>query len=110
MNLRTRLGLRRRLARTLAGFPPCPLPISSCCYSLTPSPQALSVIPALDPTDDDHRDGVVACKSAHLDCIESELVVRSAHSCQDKPDTIREVRRILLQHLAELETAGVKTH
>ena len=30
-----------------------------------------------------------------------EVVVRSPHSCQDNPDTIEEVRRILLLHLAE---------
>src|SRR5262245_21274288 len=46
-------------------------------------------------------DGVVKYKSAHVDYVESEFIVRSSHSCQDKPATIEEVRRILLQHLAE---------
>jgi len=41
-------------------------------------------------------DGIVEYTSAHLDDVESELVVRSAHSCQDNPHTIEEVRRILL--------------
>jgi hypothetical protein len=45
------------------------------------------------------RDGVVSYSSAHLDGMASELVVRSGHSCQDKPATIEEVRRILLEHV-----------
>lgn len=49
----------------------------------------------------DEGDGIVAYSSAHLDGVESELVVRSGHSCQDNPLVIREVRRILLQHLRE---------
>ena len=44
-------------------------------------------------------DGVVAYESAHLDGGESEKIVRSPHSCQAEPDTILEVRRILLEHL-----------
>lgn len=43
-------------------------------------------------------DGVVKYASAHVDGVESELVVRSPHSCQDNPHTIQEVRRILLEH------------
>jgi pimeloyl-ACP methyl ester carboxylesterase len=44
------------------------------------------------------EDGVVAYRSAHLDGVESELVVRSGHSLQDQPETVEEVRRILLLH------------
>jgi hypothetical protein len=44
------------------------------------------------------NDGVVEYKSAHIDGVESELVVRSSHSAQGKPETIEEVRRILLLH------------
>jgi len=44
------------------------------------------------------NDGVVAYESAHIDGVESELVVRSPHSCQGNPHTIEEVRRILLLH------------
>ncbi len=47
------------------------------------------------------RDGVVAYSSAHLECVQSELVVRSGHSCLDHPATIEEVRRILHEHLRE---------
>lgn len=41
-------------------------------------------------------DGVVAYTSAHIDGVESELVVRSGHSVQGNPEAIEEVRRILL--------------
>ena len=44
------------------------------------------------------NDGVVEYKSAHIEGVESELVVRSSHSAQGKPETIEEVRRILLLH------------
>ena len=50
-----------------------------------------------DPTKGD--DGVVKYKSAHVDYVESEFIVRSGHSCQGHPLTIEEVRRILLLHL-----------
>jgi pimeloyl-ACP methyl ester carboxylesterase len=43
-------------------------------------------------------DGVVKYASAHLEGVESELVVRSDHSVQWAPDAIEEVRRILLLH------------
>ena len=44
------------------------------------------------------NDGVVEYKSAHIDGVESELVVRSPHSCQGDPHTMEEVRRILRLH------------
>jgi pimeloyl-ACP methyl ester carboxylesterase len=44
------------------------------------------------------NDGVVEYKSAHIDGVESELVVRSGHSTQATPQTIEEVRRILYEH------------
>ncbi len=47
-------------------------------------------------------DGVVKYTSAHVGGVESELVVRSGHSCQNKPMTIEEVRRILLEHLRQI--------
>ncbi len=47
-------------------------------------------------------DGVVKYSSAHIEDVESELVVRSGHSCQGNPTTIEEVRRILLEHLRQL--------
>lgn len=48
-------------------------------------------------------DGVVSYESAHLDGVESELVVRSGHSAQDAPATIEEIRRILIEHASLFE-------
>ncbi|HTY86113.1 MAG TPA: hypothetical protein VMB80_01500 [Candidatus Acidoferrum sp.] len=48
------------------------------------------------------KDGLVKYSSAHVDYAESEFIVRSFHSCQDKPATIEEVRRILREHIASL--------
>ena len=44
-------------------------------------------------------DGVVSYASAHIEPVESELVVHSGHSTQGTPTTIDEVRRILVHHL-----------
>ena len=52
-------------------------------------------------------DGVVEYSSAHLPEAVSELVVRSGHSNQSNPQTIAEVRRILLLHLKEACAEGV---
>jgi hypothetical protein len=50
------------------------------------------------------NDGVVEYTSAHIEPVESELVVRpSSHSTQGNPHTIEEVRRILRLHV------GLKT-
>lgn len=50
-------------------------------------------------------DGVVKYSSAHLNGVQSELIVKSAHSTQGNPHTIEEVRRILRLHLG-LEPAA----
>jgi pimeloyl-ACP methyl ester carboxylesterase len=47
----------------------------------------------------DGDDGVVAYKSAHIEPVESELVVDSPHSVQANPHAIEEVRRILYEHV-----------
>ncbi len=49
-------------------------------------------------------DGVVEYRSAHLPGMASEFIVHSGHSCQDRPETIEEVRRILLEHLDNRQT------
>jgi pimeloyl-ACP methyl ester carboxylesterase len=46
----------------------------------------------------DGNDGVVEYKSAHIEGVESELIVHSGHSTQATPQTIEEVRRILYEH------------
>jgi hypothetical protein len=47
-------------------------------------------------------DGVVKYESAHIEGVESELVVRWGHSVQGHPKAVGEVRRILLEHLGDL--------
>ena len=44
-------------------------------------------------------DGVVKYKSAHIDGVASEKIVRSGHSTQGHPETIQEIKRILLEHI-----------
>jgi hypothetical protein len=44
-------------------------------------------------------DGVVKYSSAHIEPVESELVVKSSHSTQGNPHTIEEVRRIMRLHV-----------
>ena len=46
-------------------------------------------------------DGVVEYSSSHVEGVDSEYIVRSAHSTQSNPYTIEEVRRILLLHAAD---------
>ncbi len=78
-----------RFVRTLAQLP------------IVPGVTAHSIIPvkgSLPPQG--QNDGVVEYDSAHIEGVESELVVEhQAHSCQSNPHTIEEVRRILLEHL-----------
>jgi hypothetical protein len=52
------------------------------------------------------NDGVVQYSSAHIEPVESELVVRWNHSLQGRPETIEEIRRILRLHIG-LETGGL---
>ena len=49
------------------------------------------------------NDGVVEYKSAHLREADTEIVVRSPHSCQSHPETVQELRRILTEHLREFD-------
>jgi pimeloyl-ACP methyl ester carboxylesterase len=44
-------------------------------------------------------DGVVQYSSAHIEGVESEVVVRSSHSTLGRPETIEEVRRVLRAHV-----------
>jgi pimeloyl-ACP methyl ester carboxylesterase len=58
----------------------------------------------------DGGDGVVKYASAHIDGVASEKVVRSSHSVQGNPETIQEVKRILIEHAKKLsapQKAGV---
>jgi pimeloyl-ACP methyl ester carboxylesterase len=74
--------------KTLADLPIAPGVAANSIIAITdghPSPTA--------------GDGVVKYESAHIEGVESELIVTSPHSCQANPHTIEEVRRILLEHL-----------
>jgi pimeloyl-ACP methyl ester carboxylesterase len=67
--------------------------------SVSPDVAAHSII-AVDGDGpfEDGSDGVVRYQSAHVDGVESELVVRSKHSAQGLAETIEEIRRILIEH------------
>jgi hypothetical protein len=67
---------------------------------LDPHVHAHSIIPVEgDGPFENGADGVVRYSSAHIDGVDSELVVQpSGHSVQETPQAIREVRRILLLH------------
>src|SRR5262249_37452695 len=77
-----------RFVKTLSGLPIAPGVVANSIISVDAEgpPQG-------------KNDGVVEYDSAHIDGVESELVVRSPHSCQSNPHTIGEVRRILMEHL-----------
>jgi hypothetical protein len=69
---------------------------------VAPGIHAHSIIPTLqDGPLKTRDDGVVQYKSAHLEGVESEVVIeRQDHSAQSNPLTVREVRRILIEELA----------
>lgn len=70
---------------------------------VSPGIKAHSIISVVDVREPRKSadDGVVKYASAHLDGVDSELVVQSPHSgMQASPQTIEEVRRILLAHSA----------
>jgi triacylglycerol esterase/lipase EstA (alpha/beta hydrolase family) len=72
-------------------------------FPVVPGVTAHSIVAVKNPKDPKEKwnDGVVEYKSAHIEPVKSELIVNSGHSTQDHPETIEEVRRILLEHLRE---------
>jgi pimeloyl-ACP methyl ester carboxylesterase len=91
----------RRLPSSIETLEP-DSPILKGLLQMPPGPGVAmhSIIGSLRPAGlDQTTDGVVPYRSAHLDAVESELVVRSDHSVQKSQDAIREVHRILLEHL-----------
>jgi len=94
----------RGIPTSLDGMSPRnPVLLALADIPLAPGVKGHSII-AVQGKGDYHlgKDGLVTYKSGHVDYVESELIVRSYHSCQDKPPTIEEVRRILHEHLATL--------
>lgn len=69
---------------------------------VAPGIHAHSIIPTLqDGPLETRNDGVVEYRSAHIDGVESELVIEhQSHSTQGNPLAVREVRRILIEQLA----------
>jgi hypothetical protein len=57
---------------------------------------------------EDGGDGVVKYRSAHVDGVASEMVVRSGHSTQSEPATVQEMNRILRLHVDELAAQEVR--
>ena len=93
-------GMRPRspLLETLAATP------------IAPGVAAHSIIPVTGAgAGENATDGVVTYRSAHLDGVESELVIPfSGHSVQGHPLATAEVRRILLEHAtAVCQSSGV---
>ena len=96
-----RFAFSGRMTAVDAMTPGHPFVKSISSLPLAPGVAAHSIIAVnADGQLADAEDGVVAYSSAHVEGVESELVVRSGHSCQSNPRTIAEVRRILLAHLA----------
>ncbi len=98
--------LRGRMPTSLDGMSPKnPGLLALADIPVAPWITAHSIIPVLGESDyRQGRDGVVTYQSAHVDYVESELVVRGKHSCLRLPATIEEVRRILHEHLQSVET------
>jgi pimeloyl-ACP methyl ester carboxylesterase len=70
---------------------------------ITPGVAAHSIIAVQGDGPVEHgNDGIVEYTSAHIEGVESELVVNSGHSAQSNPRTVEEVRRILLLQAAEV--------
>jgi pimeloyl-ACP methyl ester carboxylesterase len=49
----------------------------------------------------ERTDGLVSYASAHLEGTASEVVISAGHLCQDHPDAVREVRRVLEEHVRQ---------
>ena len=97
-----KLGKDRRAFNSINGMSPGNPAIEALRrIPVAPGIHAYSIIPTLqDGPLEDRNDGVVAYKSAHIDDVESELVIEhQGHSTQSNPLAVREVRRILLDQL-----------
>jgi pimeloyl-ACP methyl ester carboxylesterase len=74
---------------------------------IAPDVHAHSIIGVKTGPKEEGTDGVVSYQSAHLDDVESELVVKSGHSSQSNPDVVSEVHRILIDHLKAAIDDGI---
>jgi pimeloyl-ACP methyl ester carboxylesterase len=93
---------RARIGSIYDMRPGAPLITALAAIPVAPGIPAHSIIAVRgDGPIEDGSDGVVRFESAHIDGVESELIVRSGHSVQSHPETVLEVRRILLLHADE---------
>jgi len=105
-------GLRAEINRNpgaaRVGFVPTAVDNMSPGHPFILGLQAIPVVPSVkvnsiiavegDGAVEQGDDGVVKYSAAHIEPVESEMVVRSSHSTQGNPHTIEEVRRILRLH------------
>jgi pimeloyl-ACP methyl ester carboxylesterase len=85
-------------------------PVLRGLLEMTPGRQVIfhSIIGSLHPGSvEQTTDGVVPYSSSHFDGAATERVVRSDHGVQKDPEAIREVRRILLEHVGLTPAARV---
>jgi hypothetical protein len=84
--------------------PKHPFSVTLAASPIAPGVAVHSIIPVKGdgPPFTGLDDGVVEYDSAHLEGVESELVIeRTGHSAQGTPSAIEEVRRILRLHLEQ---------
>ncbi|MFL5288838.1 MAG: esterase/lipase family protein [Rhodopila sp.] len=97
-----KLAKDRRTFNSIAGMSPGNPAIEALrAIPVAPGIHAHSIIPTLQDSPLETRDdGVVEYKSAHIDGVDSELVIEHQdHSAQSNPLTVREIRRILVEQL-----------
>jgi hypothetical protein len=95
--------LQGRMPTSLDGMSPKnPSLLAMAGIPVVPEIKVNSIV-AIDGDEEPPKggDGVVKYTSAHVDYAESELIVRSYHSCLANPATIEEIRRILREHLKQ---------
>ena len=101
--LRTELASQAGLQRVPTSIdnmsPGHPFIVTIAKIPVDPGIAANSIIGVTDGNLETGGDGVVKYKSAHIDGVESELVVPYEHSMQSRPEVIGEVQRILHRHL-----------
>ena len=100
-------GLKSRTFNSINGMSPGNPGIKALRQiPLAPGIHAHSIIPTLqDGPLDARNDGVVEYTSAHIEGVESELVIeRQDHSTQSNPLAVREVHRILIEQLGRAAT------
>ena len=105
-NERLPASLRERIPTSLDNMDPSSSLIGQISRAAIPPgviAHSIIAIGDADPNDPEavaeSDDGVVKYASSHIDGVESEFLVEGGHSSQEEPATIREVRRILLEHL-----------